>query len=443
MLYFIETYGCQMNKAESAALERQLVEHGWKAAQDAGTADLVLINTCSVRITAENRAWGRINYYASLKRARPFYLMVTGCMGERLKADMRIRQPAVDYVLGNFQKQSFGLALDAMVQGKRLEVIEESPSYAFAPSHLEPGAFRSFLPIMHGCDNFCTYCIVPYVRGRETSRDPQAILGELDDLAAAGIREVTLLGQNVNSYRWSGGGADMDFPTLLETCARRVEGSSIRRLRFLSSHPKDLSDRTMDVLAAYPVFGKHIHLCAQHGSNRVLKAMNRRYTREYYLGLVQKLRSRIPDLSLSTDILIGFPGETEEDVELTLELMREVRFAYSFMYHFNPREGTPAAVMDGALPDAVKKERLARVIALQKTITRELMASLVGTEADVLVEGVSTKREGELLARSDLDMMVVFPGEPSLIGQFAKVRLDSLRGVTFKGTMVPGDHSAQ
>lgn len=443
MRYFIETYGCQMNKAESTALEAQCRERGWEPAADPEEADLVVINTCSVRISAENRAWGRISHYAAEKRKRRFVLVITGCMAERLKEEMKKRQPAIDYVLGNFQKQAFGLVLDAAAQSRVLPAVEESPAFAFAPSHLEPGAFRAFLPIMHGCDNYCSYCIVPYVRGREVSRDPASILAELRAMAERGVREVTLLGQNVNSYRYAANGdagpgrsAALRFPGLLKLVAAEATSLGIGRIRFVSSHPKDLSDETIEVMAQEPVLARHVHLCVQHGSDRVLSAMNRRYTAADYLALVERMKARIPELSLSTDILVGFPGETEEDLEATFELMRRVRFAYAYMYFFNPREGTAAVKLPGALPDAVKKERLARVIALQKEITRELMKSYLGKTALVLVEDRSKKQDGELLARTDQDMMVVFPGDASRIGSFARVRLESLRGATFRGQEV-------
>lgn len=444
MRYFIETYGCQMNKAESTALEAQCRERGWEPAGEPDEAELVVINTCSVRISAENRAWGRISRYAAEKRKRRFVLAITGCMAERLKEEMKKRQPAIDYVLGNFQKQAFGLILDAAAQGRVLPAVEESPAFAFAPSHLEPGAFRAFLPIMHGCDNYCSYCIVPYVRGREVSRDPASILAELRTMSERGVREVTLLGQNVNSYRYEGGAGDagadpsaaLRFPGLLRLVAAEAKSLGVGRIRFVSSHPKDLSDETIEVIAQEPVFARHVHLCVQHGSDRVLSAMNRRYTAADYLALVERMKERIPELSLSTDILVGFPGETEEDLEATFELMRRVRFAYAYMYFFNPREGTAAVKLPGALPDAVKKERLARVIALQKELTRDLMKSYLGKTAEVLVEDRSKKKEGELLARTDQDMMVVFPGEASRIGSFARVRLESLRGATFRGQEV-------
>ncbi len=435
-----------MNKAESAALEAVAVERGWLAAGDASTADLVVINTCSVRITAETRAWGRIAHYAALKRQRPFCLVVVGCMAERLKDDLRKRAPAVDYVIGTFQKPAFGLILDAVEAGRGLGSIEERPAYVFSPSHREPGAFSSFLPIMHGCDNFCSYCIVPYVRGRESSRDPAAVLGELASLSAAGVREVTLLGQNVNSYRWEGPGGPLDFAGLLAAIAEAPQAAGIGRLRFVSSHPKDLSPETVAVLARYPVFARHVHLCAQHGSDRILERMNRRYTAGRYLDLVERMRSSIPGLTVSSDILIGFPGETEEDVEATLELMRRARFAYAYMYYYNPREGTPAAAMPDQVPVALKKERLARVMALQKELSRDIMQGLVGTEATVLVEGASKRRRDELVGRTDQDLMAVFPGgspkgapqgaPSSRVGTFARVRLVGVSGTTFKAEEV-------
>ena len=436
MRYFIETYGCQMNKAESAALELQLADRSWRLAADPADADLVLINTCSVRITAETRAWGRIAHYAALKRQRDFVLVVTGCMAERLKERMKAKAPGIDYVLGTFQKATFGVLLDAAEAGIRLDVIEETPGFVFAPSHREAGSYSSFVPIMHGCNNFCTYCIVPYVRGREISRSPRAIMDEIASLSAAGVREVTLLGQNVNSYLWEGEGGPLDFAGLLRLVADGAANAGIGRVRFVSSHPKDLSPDTISAIADNETIARHVHLCVQHGSNRVLAAMNRKYTVEAYLELATAIRSRIPGITLSTDILIGFPGETEEDVEETLDLMRKVRFAYAFMYHYNPREGTPAATMPGRIPDTVKKERLARVIALQKTITRELMRDMLGSEVVVLVEGLSKRSSDEVFAKTDQDMMVVFPASSSRIGSFARVRLDSIRGNTFKAVEV-------
>jgi tRNA-2-methylthio-N6-dimethylallyladenosine synthase len=462
MTYLIETYGCQMNKAESAALEILFREREWVPAVGDFPPDLVLINTCSVRITAETRAWGRIDHWAAEKARRsregkvPLALVVTGCMAERMKKGIRDRQPRVDYVIGTFQKQAFGLVLDAVAKGLPLDDIDESPAFIFAKSYYEPSSFRAFLPIMHGCNNFCTYCIVPHIRGREVSRKPGDILAELDALEAQGVREVTLLGQNVNSYRWPADGdgngrgeeggnedsigtGDLDFPGLLRLIAERTRSrrdSGIRWMRFMTSHPKDLSDELIRVIAEEPLFCHHIHLPVQAGSDPVLKAMNRRYRREEYLALVDRLRAALPDISLSTDLLVGFPGESEKDLEATLDLMRRVGYTYAFMYHFNPREGTPAAAMGAKVSEKEKRARLARVIELQKTISAGLMAARIGSVEEVLVEDLSRRRKSEVLARTARDEMVVFEGGSDRIGTFAHVRLLSLSGNTFRAEEV-------
>jgi tRNA-2-methylthio-N6-dimethylallyladenosine synthase len=442
--YFIETYGCQMNKAESAALETLLRERGWSAAPSGQDADLVLINTCSVRTTAETRAMGRLAHYAAQKRERDFFLVVSGCMAERLRAELKERQPAIDYVVGTFQKSAFGLLIDAAAKGQRLPSLEDSPAFVFAPSHAEPGSFRSYLPIMHGCDNFCSYCIVPHVRGREVSRSPERVLEEIRQVDRAGVRELTLLGQNVNSYAWEDGGSRLDFAGLLSAVRDQVRELNranspergIRWLRFLSSHPKDLSDATLEVMASSDLFCRHVHLCVQHGSDRILEAMNRKYKASDYLALVEKVRNALPGVSLSTDILMGFPGETEEDVELTLELMRKVEFEFAYMYYFNPREGTPAATMERQIPLALRKERLARVIELQLATSRRIMASRVGSVVDVLVESLSKRSKSEALGRTQADEMVVFADDGLKPGSFARVELCSLRGNTFKGRRI-------
>ena len=551
MTYLIETYGCQMNKAESSALETIFRERGWKpwqalsvpteaaplgeahsfgeapplgeargdpseatpavheppsavhkptfrkprgqssqlataqataiaqaaatataegaeSAEGAGSAagpDFVLINTCSVRITAENRAWGRINHWAAEKarlarEGHRLALAVTGCMAERMKKEIRLRQAAVDHVIGTFQKQAFGLIVDAVASGRRIAEVEESPSFVFADSYHEPSSFRSFVPIMHGCDNFCTYCIVPHIRGREISRDPRAILAELETLESQGVREVTFLGQNVNSYRWEGEGGRLDFPGLLSLVADRFRsgsdrpaslgdttgsadrgsdrpaslghGRGLRWVRFLTSHPKDLSDAALEVIAREPLFCRHIHLPVQAGSDAILKAMNRKYDRATYLALIDRMRAALPGLSLTTDLLVGFPGETDADFEETLDLMRRVRYSYAFMYHFNPREGTPAAKLAEKVPEKKKRERLARVIELQKEISTEILRSRIGAVDEVLIEDISRRKKTEVLARTARDEMVVFSADASRIGSFAMVRLESLVGNTFR-----------
>jgi tRNA-2-methylthio-N6-dimethylallyladenosine synthase len=436
--YFFETYGCQMNSAESAAMTLTLKDRGWEKAESGEVADLVVLNTCAVRQTAEQRVLGRIAQYQALKkgrRGRPGRpaLVVAGCMAERLGEGLRERFDAVDHVMGIGARQVFPAILEALEAGRAVALSGERPVFSFSSSHLEEGRFRSFVPIMHGCNNFCSYCIVPYVRGREVSRSPASIIAEIRLLADQGVREITLLGQNVNSYRYEDdSGGVVDFPELLRLVAGATEHSSIRWARFLSSHPKDLSPAAIRVMADHPVFCRHLHLCVQHGSDAVLGAMNRRYTREQYLELVDEIRSAMPDLSLSTDILVGFPGETEEDLELTLDLMERVRFLYAYMYHYNPREGTAAYTLPGRIGEAVKRERLARVIALQKKHTRALLQQRIGSRATVLIEGISRKNADEVIGRTERDEMAALPGKASDIGSFATTTLSSLRGNTFR-----------
>jgi tRNA-2-methylthio-N6-dimethylallyladenosine synthase len=438
MKYFFETYGCQMNLAESAALRLAAGERGWEEAAAWEDADLVLLNTCSVRATAEQRVMGRLAQYGACKkqagRGKTFTLVVAGCMAQRLGEALREKIPAVDYVMGTSARSFFPLILEATEQGRRAAPGDEKPVFSFSASHLEEGRFRSFIPIMHGCDNFCSYCIVPYVRGREVSRSPASILEEIRLVAERGVREITLLGQNVNSYRWKGpeAAAEILFPDLLRLVAEETGKTPIRWVRFLSSHPKDLSPEAVSVMAENPVFCRHLHLCVQHGSNAILKKMNRRYTREAYLELVGRLRSAMPDLSLSTDILVGFPGETGEDLEATLSLMEEVKFLYAYMYHYNPREGTAAYGLPGRVPEEVKRQRLARVIALQKKHTAEALKSRIGQEALVFIEGISRKNADELISRTERDEMAVVKGSPAAVGRFGRLTLSRLRGNTFR-----------
>lgn len=463
MTYFFETYGCQMNKAESASLEQLLLARGWTASEYAETADLVIINTCSVRITAETRIHGRLGWYSALKKERngvqpdshhkenrpceiplkKLTLVVTGCMAERLKDSLKLNFPVVDYVVGTFKKQHFQDILDAVEQNRELIKLEEESVYSFAPLSYEPGAFQAFVPIMHGCNNFCTYCIVPYVRGREISRSAVEIMKEIDALSANSVKEVTLLGQNVNSYRFEETLPDgsihvVDFPELLERIAVHIREtkSSIGWVRFMSSHPKDISDRLIDVISRERVLCRHIHLPVQNGSSAVLKAMNRKYTREYYLELVEKIRNKIPDVSLSTDILVGFPGETEEDFEQTVSLMKQVRYEAAYMYYYNPREGTVAYSMKNQIPMEEKKRRVGQIIELQLGITREQLEARLGEKVVVLVEAESRDDDSELLGRTERDERVVFKGDKSLIGSFANVSLDKLNGNTFKGKLI-------
>ena len=506
MTYFFETYGCQMNIAESAAVEQLLIARGWTKASDAQFADMVIINTCSVRASAESRIIGRLGYFTGLKAVRekrphaktrkmeeaaeyvkdgpiPLTLVVMGCMAERLLDSLKKDWPAIDYVVGTFAKNKFGdiisaaenAAIDckaksggAIPAGQNLaqdqkaaekskgftdqnaaaafgaaqsSSIDEKPVYRFASLSLEPGAFSSFVPIMNGCNNFCAYCIVPYVRGREVSRPLTEIFEEIKVLGGYGVKEITLLGQNVNSYLCEDPEfGRVDFPRLLELICRKIEetGSPIKWIRFDSSHPKDLSDRLIEVMAREEKICKHIHLPVQHGSTKILQRMNRRYTREHYLELVQKIRAAMPDISLTTDIMIGFPGETEEDFEEAYSLMKEVGYEDAFMYYYNPRQGTPAATWPDQISLETKKERLQKIIDLQLVITQAEMEKQVGKTITVLADKTTLENPNELLGKTERDERVAFAADKSLIGSFVRVRLTSLNGHTFKGILEPG-----
>lgn len=460
MTYFFETYGCQMNIAESAAVEQLLISRGWTKAEDAQVCDLAIINTCSVRQTAENRVFGRLGWFTGLKALRackpgaksktleiaaeyvkdgpkPITVVVMGCMAERFLKSMQKDYPVVDYVVGTYAKKQFGEIIEA-VEGKKssrdVNLSDDPEQYEFSSVSLEPGAFSAFVPIMHGCNNFCTYCIVPYVRGREKSRSVEDILKEIDFLSKAGVKEITVLGQNVNSYSYDG----VDFPKLLEIICDHIDEtkSSIGWVRFMSSHPKDLSDRLIQVIAERKQLCHHIHLAMQHGSTKVLKEMNRRYTREEYLALVDKIKKAIPDVSLTTDIMIGFPGETEEEFGEVLSIMKEIMYENAFMYYYNPREGTPAATRTDQIDVKEKKKRLQQVIDLQLEITKVQMEKRIGQVLTVLAESVSRDNKDELLGKTAQDERIAFIAPENLIGKFVQVKIDSLSGNTFRGTLV-------
>ena len=454
--YFFETYGCEMNIAESSAVEQLFIARGWKKSESAQTADVAVINTCSIRETAENRILGRLGWFSGLKAvrecrpgakskmleeaaayvqngAKPLTLIVMGCMAERLLQSFKKEYPFIDYVVGTYAKHHFSEIISAVEEGRKPFQIDDSEQYRFASLSAEPGAFSTFVPIMHGCNNFCTYCIVPYVRGRELSRPVDEILHEIDLLGKMNVREITLIGQNVNSYHAESG---ENFARLLKLIADhlRETSSPIKWVRFMSSHPKDFSDDVIEVIAKENVICRHIHLPVQNGSTAVLKAMNRRYTREQYLELVGRIKARIPDVSLTTDIMMGFPGETEADVEDTLDLMRQVKYESAMMYYYNPREGTPAAKME-QIPVEIRKERLQRVIDLQLEHTHEQMGKRVGSTVMVLVEGVSRDDKTELLGQTEQHEKIAFKADPSKIGSFVNVKITELSGNTFRGEM--------
>jgi tRNA-2-methylthio-N6-dimethylallyladenosine synthase len=436
--YWIETYGCQMNKAESEWLENELRQVSWSRASSAEGADLVILNTCSVRQTAENRIWGRLGFYKREKNKRPFKLALMGCMGERLKEELVNNAPHVDIVVGNFRKKNFIAAVSRGLDSDKPLLLTEGGEYVFGEFHSVSGV-KAYVPIMHGCNNFCSYCIVPYVRGREVSRNPDSIMEEIFRLEEKGIREITLLGQNVNSYCYNGDskeqGLPLNFSGLLERINNNLKerNSTVEWFRFLTSHPKDLSDELIELLSGNTLLCRHIHLPVQHGSNKILESMERGYTREQYLSLVQRIKNSITNVSLTTDILIGFPGEEEDDFKATLDLMEAVGFDNAFTYRYNPREGTKAYAMEDTVPSEVKQERLSSVIEFQSRIRKGLQTAKTGRVVKVLIEGISKRNKRELLARMESDEMVVFPGSEKQIGSFTRVELLSIKGSTFTG----------
>lgn len=460
MTYFFETYGCEMNIAESASVEQILISRGWTKSLNAESADLVIINTCSVRASAETRIFGRLGFYTGLKKVRnldkdakiksdemkkarefveqngkvPLHLIVMGCMAERLLKTLQKDWPCVDYVVGTYAKNKFGDIISAIEENREAIPVDEEPVYTFAETSYEEGAFSTFVPIMHGCNNFCTYCIVPYVRGREISRSESEILHELEILSNRGVKEITLLGQNVNSYNSNG----TNFPHLLHKISDFLSSinSPIKWIRFESSNPKDFSDELIKEIAENPYVCKGLHIAVQHGSNEILKKMNRRYTRESYLELVKKIREQVPDVEFSTDIMIGFPGETESQFEEVLTLMNQVKYESAFMYYYNPREGTPAAKMPNQIPEQIKKQRLQKIIDSQLKIQNQVMNARLGKTITVLADIVSRDNKAELLGKTQQNERVAFLAPKSKIGSFVKVHLDSLSGNTFRGTLV-------
>ncbi|RPJ09321.1 MAG: tRNA (N6-isopentenyl adenosine(37)-C2)-methylthiotransferase MiaB [Spirochaetaceae bacterium] len=430
--YWLETYGCQMNKAESEALENDLINAGWLAAKDSQSSDLVILNTCSVRKTAEDRIWGRIGNLKKDKRNRHFLLAIMGCMSQRLGEEMIKQVPDIDIVVGTFNKDRFLDIVEQALAKRRGIVASDIKPYIFANGHTT-GGFRAFVPIMHGCDNYCSYCIVPYVRGHEISRNPEEIMAEVMHGMEHGVREITLLGQNVNSYRFPVNGREVLFEEILTLVAQAVKGHGW--VRFMTSHPRDMSLTLVDTIASHQSICRHIHLPVQHGSDQILQAMNRHYTINQYTKLVSYIKNTISDVTLTTDILIGFPGETEEDFNATCRLLEEIEFDDAYMYYYNPRQGTAAFNMMETLSETEKKKRLARIIELQHGIRKKRLAAKTGKISIALVEEVSRRNKKELLARTEHNDMILIEGQESMLGTFVEVRLESLRGTTFKGVL--------
>lgn len=423
---YIETYGCQMNVADSEVVAAVMDTVGYVMTDDIDKADAVLLNTCSIRDNAEQKIHSRLQYLASLKRKRHGRLTVgvIGCMAERVKDDL-IENHGVDLVAGPDSYLDLPALFASVESGEKAINVELSTTETYRdiiPMKITGNRVSGFISIMRGCNNFCSYCIVPYTRGRERSREAESILRELADLRERGFKEVTLLGQNVNSYNYTGpDGVTVDFAALLAMVA---EAAPDMRVRFTTSHPKDMSDEIIATMARYPNICKHIHLPVQSGSNAVLKSMNRKYTREWYLDRIAAIRRAMPDCGISTDLFTGFHDESEADFEMTLDLMREVGFDSSFMFKYSERPGTLASkVMPDNVPEDVKIDRLNRMIALQNELSAASNLRDVGRTFDVLVEGVSKRSKEQMVGRNQQNKTCVFPRGTFRIGDTVKVKV--------------------
>ena len=489
---YVETYGCQMNISDGELMEGILSSHGYGIVDTPEAADVVLVNTCAIREHAEQRVLGRVGELNRLKQSNPDLVIgVTGCMAQRLGEKLLDRAAYVDLVMGpdGYRKLPEALAavrpgqpvvggtggsatgreaaprtdrtpaagpmgsgkgseLPVLPQGavdpqadragedQRLAVLELEPHENYEGLEVRRnGEVGAWVPVQRGCNYRCTYCIVPYVRGSEKNRAPERVLSEVRGIAEQGIPEVTLLGQTVNSYAHG----DWDFARLLRAVAR-VDG--IRRVRFTSPHPNDMTPELIAVMAEEPAVCRQLHLPVQSGAARVLTRMVRRYTVERFLEIVDELRTAIPDLALSTDVIVAFPGETEEEYEATLDLMRTVRFDDAFMYKYSARDGTPATRLpeEDFLPEAVGQARLERLIEVQRAIQAEINRGEVGRTEEVLVEKAA-RSDGDMLGRTERNKVVAFPGDPSLIGRFVRVRLDDTTGATFMGRRVEDEET--
>ena len=433
--YHIVTLGCQMNVRDSETLAGMLTEMGFTEAATREEADLILYNTCCVRENAENKALGNVIWLKELKKDKPeLIICVGGCMTqEEGMAESLIRQyPFIDLVFGTHNAYRFPEYLEKVLSDRVqvFEVLDTGGTICEGLPEKRSNPYFGFVNIMYGCNNFCSYCIVPYVRGRERSREMDDILGECKRLRDAGAREIMLLGQNVNSYM--GGGAK--FAELLY----RVDALDIPRVRFMTSHPKDLSDELIAAYGELRHLMPNLHLPVQAGNDEILKRMNRHYDREKYLSLVRRLRAVRPDIGLTTDVIVGFPGETEAQFEDTLSLVREVRFDAAYTFIYSPRAGTRAAEMDDPVSMEEKTERIQRLIALQQSITSEVLASQIGQIQPVLVDSVSTRSEQTIGGKTPRAHMVNFPGSAERIGQTVPVRITSAGKNTLRGEAVEG-----
>lgn len=442
MTIFIETYGCQMNFADTDVINSILIRAGHQMVTSADEADVILINTCAIRDNAEQRIRHRVHDLRALQaRHHNLRIGILGCMAERLQHQLMVEEDNVSFVVGPDSYRNLPAILDNLASNTKVAATQLSTTETYSdiePVRLSSNGISAYISIMRGCQNFCAYCVVPYTRGRERSRDPQTIISEARSLFNQGYREVTLLGQNVNSYRWLGTDSanipHTDFPDLLESVAQI---SPLLRVRFATSHPKDLSDKLLQVMARYPNICRSIHLPVQSGSDRMLKLMNRHYDSTWYLQRVDAIRHYLPDCSITTDVIAGFCSETEADHQATLDIFRRVRYDYAFMFKFSLRPNTYAEKhLSDDVPDEIKTKRLEEIITLQGQIALENNRLDVGKTFQVLVEGNSRRSDQQLFGRNSQNKVIVFDRHDAQPGQYVNVRVTSCTAATLIGQLV-------
>ena len=433
LTFCVTTFGCQMNARDSEKLCGILNAIGYQESESED-ADFVIYNTCTVRENANNKVYGRLGYLHGYKKKNPHMMIaLCGCMMQEEKVVEKIKQSYrfVDLIFGTHNIFKFAELLVHSIENKKMvvDVWENTDQIVEQLPNERKFRFKSGVNIMFGCNNFCSYCIVPYVRGRERSREPREIIREIENFVADGVVEVMLLGQNVNSY-----GKNLDQPITFAQLLEQIEQiEGLERIRFMTSHPKDLSDELIEVMAKSKKICRHLHLPLQSGSSRLLKIMNRHYDKEQYLALAEKIRKAVPDISLTTDIIVGFPGETEEDFQETLDVVRKVRYDSAFTFIYSKRTGTPAAVMEDQIPEDVVKDRFNRLLHEVQTISAEQCAIHEGTVQTVLVECVNEHDNHLMTGRMSNNLLVHFPGDESLIGQLVDVHLDECKGFYYMG----------
>ncbi|MCR5268301.1 MAG: tRNA (N6-isopentenyl adenosine(37)-C2)-methylthiotransferase MiaB [Lachnospiraceae bacterium] len=433
---YVATFGCQMNARDSEKLLGILKSVGYVETEEERHADLVLMNTCTVRDNANQRVYGRLGVLKGYKQEHPLmHIALCGCMMQEPSVIEKIQKsyPHVDLIFGTHNIYKLAELLYRLLSGQKnvIEILDHAENIVEEIPIERKYPFKSGVNIMFGCDNFCSYCIVPYVRGRERSREMQDILDEISDLAKTGVKEVMLLGQNVNSYGKNCEG-NPTFAKLLSE-AEKIDG--IERIRFMTPHPKDLSDDVIAVMRDSKKICRHLHLPLQSGSSRILKLMNRHYTKEQYLDLALKIRNEIPEIAITTDIIVGFPTETEKDIDDTLDVIREVQFDNAFTFIYSKRTGTPAASMEGQVSEAFVKEQFDRVLALVQEMSKRRAMGMEGQCVDVLVEEINEHDPALLTGRMSNNLLVHFPADPSCIGKILPVRLKECRGFYYLGEL--------